>query len=241
MRFEIVLEGKNRLEVPLHYNYMLQSFVYKLMGKLSDKVHDQGFGEYRKFKLFVFSKLFPASLERKGRKLILEPPIRFFVATPLEELASSMVETLLSHVHKLENMYVSKVNVIDIKVDGNNLEVFAISPITAYRTFKDSEGKHKTMYFHPAEREFKELLERNLRRKYRIVYGKDYEGELSIEPLAIRYPQDYRRIIYKGILVKAWEGRYRLNANKDMLELALLCGLGAKNSQGFGMVREIPG
>ncbi len=37
-------------------------------------------------------------------------------------------------------------------------------------------------------------------------------------------------------MIKGWNGKFRLTGDKKMLELALSAGLGAKNSQGFGLI-----
>lgn len=41
-------------------------------------------------------------------------------------------------------------------------------------------------------------------------------------------------ILYKGTVIKAWEGTFRLLGPQELVELAYDTGLGAKNSQGFG-------
>ena len=41
---------------------------------------------------------------------------------------------------------------------------------------------------------------------------------------------------YRGTIIKGWMGRFVLNGNKKLLKLGYDCGIGAKNSQGFGMV-----
>ncbi len=43
-------------------------------------------------------------------------------------------------------------------------------------------------------------------------------------------------IKYKGTVIKAWDAHLLLTGEPEILKLALGAGLGAKNSQGFGMV-----
>ena len=42
--------------------------------------------------------------------------------------------------------------------------------------------------------------------------------------------------MFKNTVVKAWSGIYERTGPPDLLRLAFDCGLGAKNSQGFGMI-----
>jgi len=44
---------------------------------------------------------------------------------------------------------------------------------------------------------------------------------------------------FKGFIIKGWMGIYELHLPETYLSMALDAGLGAKNSQGFGMVEVI--
>lgn len=39
---------------------------------------------------------------------------------------------------------------------------------------------------------------------------------------------------YSGFQIRAWKGRFKLYGSAEMIELALLSGIGARNSIGFG-------
>lgn len=241
MRLEITLEGKGTLKLPLYYNAILQAFVYRLLGDIAQKIHDEGFGEYRRFKMFVFSELFGETERVTGREVEFRSPVKFYLASPYSFVIHSIFDTLLRKYPppQLKDFHVSSVNIQEFHPGGDLLTVRTLSPITAYQTFRDSEGKNKTMYFSPAEWEFQDLLEKNLRRKYKIIHGEDYDGNLDIQPLKSDCLRDYRLVIYKKTLIKAWHGEFRIKASPDMLKIALYAGLGPKNSQGFGMIREV--
>jgi len=42
-------------------------------------------------------------------------------------------------------------------------------------------------------------------------------------------------VIYKGFIIKGWMGKFRLRGNPELIKFSYEAGLGAKNSQGFGM------
>jgi len=46
-------------------------------------------------------------------------------------------------------------------------------------------------------------------------------------------------LIYKGTVIKAWMGIYSLMLPRVLFEIAFDSGIGAKNSQGFGMIEAI--
>ncbi len=241
MRLEITLEGKESLTLPLHYNGVLQAFVYRLLGDIAQKIHDEGFGEYRRFKMFVFSELFGETEKVTGREIKFRSPVKFYLASPYSFVIHAIFDTLLRKYPppRLREFHVSSVNIQEFHPGSETLTVRTLSPITAYQTFRDSEGKNKTMYFSPAEWEFVDLLEKNLRRKYKILHNEEYDGNLDIRPLKSDCLRDYRLIIYKKTLIKAWHGEFQIKASPDMLKVALYSGLGPKNSQGFGMLKEI--
>nr|BAL52720.1 CRISPR-associated Cas6 family protein [uncultured prokaryote] len=113
--------------------------------------------------------------------------------------------------------------------------VQALSPITVYSTLLTSEGKCKTYYYCPWEREFEALLLKNLQRKARVWYGSPIREEGHIRPSKVS-PRDEHIVKFKDTIIKAWTGIYELDLPTEYLEMAYYAGLGAKNSQGFGCV-----
>ena len=45
--------------------------------------------------------------------------------------------------------------------------------------------------------------------------------------------------LYKTTRITGWHGRFRLSGSPEMLDLLFHSGLGAKNSQGFGMFAPV--
>lgn len=44
---------------------------------------------------------------------------------------------------------------------------------------------------------------------------------------------------YRETVIKGWMGRFVLKGNRKLLKLGYECGIGSKNSQGFGMVEVV--
>ena len=44
---------------------------------------------------------------------------------------------------------------------------------------------------------------------------------------------------YREMVIKGWMGRLVLKGNRKLFKLGYECGIGSKNSQGFGMVEVV--
>jgi len=165
-------------------------------------------------------------------------PVDFLVSSPKFEILQNLISGLL----KKQEFYLdkNKVFIEEIKVlqspdfKENRIKIKMLSPLTIYSTFEKS-GKKKTYYYSPEEPEFSHLLKENLKKKYKLVFEKERDFFFKITPLKVDFKKDQKIIIYKGNVIKAWMGTYILESEPQILELSYSTGLGAKNSQGFGM------
>jgi len=243
MILRIRLISERELVLPKSYNHLLQSFFYRNMDRmLSRFLHDIGFvyGK-RRFKLFTFSKII-GKLITKNRKrglVIFEPEITLYFASPLMDIVSSAVKTFIRKDDLFlgkNKLYLESVEALTPQVD-EEITVRCLSPITVYRTPLNGEAR-RFIYLNPWEEDFYELIRKNLIKKYELIHGKNFNGALEIEPVKIS--EKYKKkVVYKGTLIEAWEGYYKLKGNRDILRIALEAGLGSKNSMGFGMVERV--
>lgn len=240
MRVKIRFVSENKLTLPLHYNYLVQSFIYRNIGKtLSQFLHKKGFTDgKRNFKGFTFSRLL--SRERKvyskEGKIVINPPFELVISSPVNRFIESLAEVMLrkESLHLGENkVYFDAINVYAQPKLGEKVQVKMLSPMTVYSTLSKLDGRKKTYYYSPFEREFSELIEKNLRKKHRAYFGKDSDGDFTIKPSKVSR-RDEKIIIYKGTVVKGWMGFYELSGSSELLKLAYDAGIGSKNSQGFG-------
>jgi len=234
-RLKLRLYGEGHL--PVTYREGLQAALYRaLPSPLGETLHDRGLvsGE-RPLKLFVFSRLLGLRYLPEAKTFAAEGELTLYFASALEEVLSGLVRGLWERggleVHGLP------LRLVGLELEplppGGRVVVEALAPITVYRT----EGG-ATRYFNPLNREFGLLLEANLQRKAEAL-GLE-AGPFQVRPLGFR-PQHKRLERYKGTWVEGWMGRFRLEGPPHLVRLALLSGLGAKNSQGFGFVREVGG
>jgi len=244
MRIKITLESlnNNNIVLPKHYNYLLQGVIYRNLTKcIARRVHDIGYKyKNRDFRLFTFSRFF-GQFEARNGNLIYIGKYTLWIASPMVEILESFASTLARKGKiKLGNNFC---RIIAIEVPFSEeyksaIFVRTLSPITIYSTLLTQDKRKKTYYYTPFENEFSKLLKENLLKKYALVYGKENNYlDFSIKPEKVSNRNEHV-IFYKDTVVKAWSGIYKISGAKELIKLAFDCGLGAKNSQGFGMIEK---
>lgn len=236
---ELGYNGK--LSLPVHYNYLVQGFLYgNITDELGAFLHDEGFVyEKRRFKMFTFSRL-RGEYELKGDRIAFHsPPIRLTISTPYARFIKEFANTLLRR-EELElggsKIYVASIRVHPEPEIGAEMRVKTLSPVVVYSTLQTKEGKKKTYYYSPYEAEFEDLVDKNLRKKYEAFFGKRTRArKLKLE--VVGRPGE-KIVKYRGTVIKGWMGRFVLKGDKRLLKMGYDCGIGSKNSQGFGMVEE---
>ncbi len=218
--------GGKPFSVPIHYNHLIQAYVYRIMGNYAPFVHDIGFRRGKKqFKLFVFSRLF-GNFRREGNRLIYTPPVSLYVATPIEDIGRAMMVGAAGG-GVVDGLFLERMEVISPDIPPNEMQLKTLSPI-AVRV--KEKGRH--VYLSPQDERFASIVEENLRDKYETVFGVPYRGEIHV-----RFDRWQKRIVYfKGVPVEAYDSSVFIRASQEMIGLAMETGMGSRNSQGFGMV-----
>lgn len=239
IRVKVYFEVKDKLKIPVQYNYYVQSMIYNILDdEYSDFLHDEGYiyGQ-RKYKLFTFSRLFGKyRLDKKNGDIAFLSPISIYVSAAKEEFLHSLINALIKkRKAKLKGniLYFDTFKVFNDEINyENNLLIKMLSPITVYSTFQGPAGK-KTYYYHPDEKEFELLINENLIKKSELINGlSSGNNNISIKPIS---NNKMRVIKYKGFVIKAWDGIYELSGSPELKKISYQTGLGAKNSMGFGM------
>ena len=82
MRIRLTFYSDRNIILPVHYNYVLQSFIYKniIDPNLSEFIHNNAYSyNKRKFKLFVFSKIFHELFDQALNKCLLAQNLYFYL------------------------------------------------------------------------------------------------------------------------------------------------------------------
>lgn len=240
MRIKVILENLKgeKINLPIHYNHLIQSFIYNNIDiKLADFLHNDGFGYgKRRFKMFVFSRIFSDRLRLEGDEIIFGKEIYFFLSSPLREFITQFSELLMKRVEfrLYENFVGLKgIEILRVPEFKERMAIRMLSPLTVYSTLY-SEEKRRTYYYSPFEDKFGFLVEDNLKRKYLSFYKEVLDFSFKIVPRKV--DRDCEKIIlYKGTVIKGWLGDYEIESKPEIIKFAYDVGLGSKNSQGFGM------
>lgn len=245
MRIKATFTSEKDILLPVSHNHLLQALIYThIDDKLAHFLHDQGFvAGGRRFKLFTFSRIQgKVKFLRDTKSFQVTFPLSFVISSPIENFIQSLAESLVkSNALKLHNrqVFLESINVYVMPKIDSQVEIKMLSPMTTYSTLPKPDGKKVTHYWTPFDKEFSELMSDNLRKKYKVLHGREPDGQsVSIEP--VRVGKGCEKIVnYKGTVIKGWMGRYKLSGSPELIAVAYETGLGSKNSQGFGCLEII--
>ena len=250
MRISLSLDSPdNKLGFTLHYNREVQGMIYhNLDQSLAEQIHQHGtpLGR-RSFKFFTFSRIM-GQFHRNGDRIFFNGPVKLHIGSVHQEILQSLAEHLLRNPSLrlgAQNCEIRSIEVEALPQMNRPVQVRTLSPITIYSTLSTADGRRKTYYYSPQERDWEEKLLDNLRRKARALgwpesrlANLDNDGA-CIRPVRVSN-RDLKIIKYQGTVIKAWSGIYELNLPEPFFLLAYDSGLGSKNPQGFGMVEVYP-
>lgn len=241
MHLTVYFNCQNKLELPIHYNHLVQAALYNSIdAELADFLHSKGYShEKRTFKLFSFSRLRGKfELDKKNEQIIFDNQISLTISSPVERFCESLTHTLLTN-GKIRfganEVEVSKVFAENMCVKNNTIKVQALSPIVLYSTLLRPDGRKYTCYYQPLEPDYNRLLTENLKKKYRAFWNSEPPtGELDAQTIGV---PKMNLVKYKGTIIKGYSGKLLLSGPQKLLQMAVDAGIGSKNSQGFGCIK----
>lgn len=238
MRILVTFEAPQPVRLPTAYNALVQGMIYhNLSSRIATFLHEQGFvvGN-RNYKLFTFSRLMGQN-KVTGGTIVLSSPFSLIISSPWDEFIESLADTLQRK--QFVTLGATSVAVQSIMVEysqsfSERLTINMLSPMTAYSTFTLADGRSKTYYYSPFERDFALNLGANLGKKFEAIHGVPHaDPAISVKPLGVT-DKNQKTLIYKGFVIKGWLGRYQLEGDPELLRVGYDVGLGSKNSQGLG-------
>jgi CRISPR-associated endoribonuclease Cas6 len=132
------------------------------------------------------SPAFSANIELKMREIMFDSPFRFIVSSPMKEFIEEIAEELIRRENGRicsQKVSLNSVEVSDLTISRDRIKIKMLSPMTIYSTLSKADGKKKTYYYNPFEREFSELVSENAKKKFRAFYGKEIDGEIRLTRL----------------------------------------------------------
>ena len=245
MRLKISFYSEKKIIVPFGFTTYIQALIYSFLDRISsDWLHDSGFEyEKRRFKLFSYSSFLEHPEFLKDQKEFRFPnQVSFILTSPvdwvIEQVARNIVISEKIRIGK-NNAIVSGVEIIPSeKVEATKIRINAVSPIEVHSTFKNEDGVKKTCYYSPTQKEFSQMINQNLRKKWTSFYKDDCPYNIKIEPVRFKFcKKQIRR--FKETIIEGFTGHYYIEGEPDFLEFGISTGLGSRNSGGFGMVEVV--
>ena len=227
-------------------------------------LHEQGY-EYsstRRFKLFTFSDLIMPNARvdvQAGGMWVNSPYIEWVVSFYIDMAAQHFVMGLFQDQHCViasprhrAEFIIERVEAVPVDITSQTIQLRTLSPVVIAE--KDERGMDQ--YLHPADGQFGPLLVSNLLAKYCsiqtiVTASETPEDELDTASLTYRLlPDPVRNAAHpKSRLLTIKEGsreetrikgyynfQFELSGPSELLELAVLAGVGRYNAEGFGAV-----
>jgi CRISPR-associated endoribonuclease Cas6 len=244
MRAQLEIKFNKTLVLPIHYNYALQALILKWLNdqNYSNFIHDTGYQfNNRKFKLYTFSRLEGKyQLNREQGIITFFDKVNLIISTADDKFLVYVVNTVIGN--ESFNLLGNEVYIESVKCYNAELKdsarIITKSPIVAYSTF-EKDGRKKTHYYNPFEREFGELIQKNLIKKFRAFYGKyPNDDRFNIIPIKNKWLKQ-NLVKYKDFVIVGWSGQFLVEGSQELLQLAYDAGACPKSSMGFGCIEII--
>ena len=235
--------------LPISYQYELSACIYKIIAqsnnRYADWLHDNGFTNYNKrFKMFVYSNLFPQCKAVGDRMCILNDTMYLYLSFLPEKSTEEFVKGIF-----LNNIFTLGDGKSKVQFQVENIEALAtptmyncefqtLSPVTA--SIKRENGSIE--YVSPESEDYGKKLINNLKEKYLAFYGKPFEEDDNFV-FELLSPAKSRLITIKAntpamTRVKGFSFHFRLKTDNTLMRIMYESVLGEKNSTGFGMVEK---
>ena len=216
--------------LPAAYQDQVQGLLYSCWKNTMPELHDGFIDEDgRNRKPFCFSRL-------EGRYLAQGPELTFDSVIGLElrsvfnEIVDGVAQELRERVFLRlgsRELAVSELQLKERLSFPDRAIIQTRSPITVHTTLSNGH----MYYFSPENPEWEERLAFNLDSKLNAL-GCSPPEYFSIEPTG----QTRKTVTqFKGTYITGYTGRFRLKTDPSAMAVLYHCGLGSRNSDGFGM------
>lgn len=246
-RISIKLKVKENMLLIYDYNEILKNELYKKINMIdknfSNIYHQEGLRKNRVEKNF---KLLNPLLQFNNA--IMDKEGIILNKNDLIELIIGGSKTVLNII--LNGFYENNI----LNINGEEFE-FTGAKILQLPNFKEiglykvesaliesiQTEKGKVEYLDIMNPKFIQAVKQNLKRKYQLIYGKEYNGDLKIGI------EDFLKIKSKSISVKGYKihgfGKFNvlIQGNRDIQKVAYCCGLGSHNMYGAGFLKYLTG
>ena len=248
MRIQILADVGKGITLPINYNHLLVSVIYRFLAESNPEfahfLHEEGYhAAEKRFKLFTFSQLLAERRHITGEQIHFRSTLTWFVSSPIEQFLSHFADTLLTEGRLSVGGHPLKIKDVMIPRSPRfRSEMFfrCLSPIVM-SAVREDEGQRRMHYCLPDDPHLSDLICQNLLRKHQAIHGRTPQDDT----LTFRYDDAYirrkeghvtRLVDFKGIKIRGVLCPFRVSGSIALIQTGYECGFGDKNSAGFGMV-----
>lgn len=226
MLCKINFSSKNNIVLSIPYNNIIQAVLYKFINEdaFADFIHNEGYvHNKRNYKLFSFSNVQekPLHIDKDKKQFIFPKDISMYFSSINNQFFKDVFNSIINedgnvNLGKNETV-ISKIELIKQNISEKET-VKVLSPITVYSTFETFEGRKKTYYYSPYEKEFSENIRRNLLNKYQSLYNslpEDQRFNISCKD----EPQE-KIVKYKNFIIKGYTGTFEIEGSMELMDMA---------------------
>ncbi|MEG1410509.1 MAG: CRISPR-associated endoribonuclease Cas6 [Terrisporobacter sp.] len=241
----IILESTEDMILDYNYHYELMKEIYRAIElenkNKAEKLHNRGFIiENKRYKLFT-NQLFIKDAEYLKEGIVISKNSKLkLTISGAKDIVNDVILGIV------QNKQLKLFNNIFKVLNLENEKRIKFDSITLYRVRNPivasiQNEKRQIVFMSPYQDKFFEVLANNLRRKYRLIYNKDYQGELyfDIEDIFSIKKRLISNIKTKGVVIGYSNFELYVQADVDMQKVAYYCGVGSNNSLGMGMMTYI--
>ena len=127
---------------------------------------------------------------------------------------------------------ISQMKVFDYNITEQAVKIKTLTPVVAKQNTSDG----KTVYYAPDDVMFLKRIREDFENKFLEIFGEAPDSSVDILPSG-----KSKKFVtcYKGLWITAYHGTFQLCGKPEYLNFLYNTGIGAKNSQGFGMFEVV--
>lgn len=228
----ITIDSKLPTTLPIAYNELIQGLLYGCWRDSFPQLHDEGFSANKDMRLFTFGPLRGNTIaDGKTKTIRLNGPVHFEVRSPIEELLNELASQLSERDHlRIGQHEYDLVNLqcCDRLLFKDRCVIHATSAVVVHTKLDDGH----THYYSPEEPDWLRLIQKNMATKAEL-FSLDADTAFAIMPKTETLRKRVTK--FKGTIIIGWQGDFLAFGSPSILSMLYYTGLGAKNSQGFGM------
>lgn len=260
MRLKLTLQHYPNQVLPVNYQYLIASWIYRTLGNANSeyatRLHEEGYDFAGKtYKLFTYSTLHPKwfDLNKRAETFTLaQGPTELVLSFHMQDALQHFVVGLFKDQRfSLESgrrfradFEITGIETLPKPTFHKTMRFRTITPICLSR---NEEGKTHAQYLPPELPEYGELLIQNLMRKYRAAFADvaatsdmpnlEYFAYSNTSFHLLNRPKS-KLLAIKGVKMRGWLFDFELTAPRELLEVGYFGGFGVGCSGlGMGMVR----